>query len=162
MAKPIEQQVAELTNEQRSSIKSIYKKMVIVEICCIIIGLIISACSFVFVAVKAEEAKDRYEMLETQQALNEMNGTFSFALSDEEMEAMDEYYDYKGIQIFSLLPGLGLSLIGIIVSYCIMKAKYPYYSEGKYKYLRNSGYYNAPQQGVAPQNYNQNYPQHRQ
>ncbi len=160
MAKPIEQQVAELTNEQRNSIKSIYKKAVIAEICCIIIGLIISACSFVFVAVKAEEAEDRYNKLDAQVSMN----PFDFDLRDEWLDAMDEYHTYedKGIKILSIVPGLILAFVGIIASLCIIKAKYPYFSEKKYTYLKKSGYYNAPQQSVAPQNYNQNYPPYRQ
>lgn len=142
MKKPIEQQIAELTHEQRNSIKGIYKKYIVVYVAVLVIGIIVSAVSFMFVSMKLEKAEERYERLAIQQEINEKNGTFDFELSDEKTEAMDEYYDLKPIRIFSLLTGPIVILIGTGVIFGIFKSKYPYFSEKKYTYLKKNGYYN--------------------
>ena len=162
MAKPIEQQIAELTIEQRNSLPKIYKKYLICLGCIVLAGIIVLVSMFAVVSMKLEKAQERYERLETQQALNEMNGTFDFALSDEKLEAMDEYYDMIPLKPLSLCVGGAIILIGTLALFLIFRLKYPYFSEKKYTYLKKRGYYNAPQQSVAPQNYNQNYPQYRQ
>lgn len=146
LEKTIEQQVAELTPQQKNSIKDIYKKFIIVYVVVLVIGIIVSAASFMFVSMKLEQAQERYERLETQQAINEMNGTFDFALSDEKMEAIDEYYDLKPIRVFSLLTGPVVILIGTGVILVVFKSKYPYFSEKKYTYLKKVGYFNNPMQ----------------
>lgn len=145
MKKPIEQQVAELTIEQRNSLKEIYKKFTMSAIIVWVIAFLVGAGLFANFTVKAEEAKDRRDSIQTQIDLNETTFTLNFDLYDELHEAEDEYYDMQGKKPLAFFALGGILLIGIGTVCGIFKSKYPYFSEKKYSYLKKSGYYNSLQ-----------------
>ena len=140
MKKTIEQQVAELTPEQRGSLKKIYKRTFVAEL--IVAGIALFAClaMFIFLGIETAEAKEEMEYYQTQIEIEEnMPGFhFDFELHEEYQEAMDEYYDLKQITNIGYIA-IGLFAILAIVGIAVfVKTKYPYFSEAKYRYCKKN------------------------
>ena len=136
MKKPIEQQVAELTPEQRGNLGKAFKLMIMLIIISLLIGIL---TGLVFYAENKEQekiAKEKYD--ETQAKIDEAseNNIFDLSLYDDNLEAMNEYYDKKNKTYRGVVYG------GIVASGCCfasafyMNYKYPYFSEKKYFYLK--------------------------
>ncbi len=154
MKKPIEQQIAELTYEQKNSLKDIYKKFLTSFIVVWVIAFLVGAGLFITFTVKAQEAKDRYDYLQTKIDLHAANYNWDFDLYDEKMDAFDEYYDMQEKKPLAFFAGGAVLALGLVLVLGIFKSKYPYFSEKKYSYLKKTGYYNNPQlQNFYYQNY---------
>lgn len=141
MKKTIEQQVAELTFEQKNTLKEIYKKFAISVLIVWVVAFLVGAGLFVNFTVKAEEAKDRKESIQTQINLNKMSFNFNFDLYDELYEAEDEYYDMQEKKPLAFFALSGILLIGFGIVLVTFKSKYPYFSEKKYSHLKKTGFY---------------------
>ena len=141
--------MAELTYEQKSSLKDIYKKFLTSFIIVWVVSFLVGASLFVTYAVKAEEAKNEYNYIETQIVLGEANSNWNFDLYDKKYEAFEEYNDMNGKKPLAFFAAGAVLLIGFGLVLGIFKVKYPYFSEKKYSYLKKTGYYNNPQ----PQNF---------
>lgn len=137
MSKPsIEQQVAELTPEQRNRMGTVYKKYLITLLLVALAGVLVTIGLFVEANIRETIAHNRHEALQAEIELNEMTNTYNAALFDESQEALDEYYDSKQQKGLSLMIGSGVMLGGLVITYGIFKKKYPYFSEKKYAYLK--------------------------
>ena len=140
MKKPIEQQVAELTLEQRGSLKKIYKRTLVAEL--IVAGIAIFAClaMFIFLGIETAEAKEEMEFYQTQIEIEEnMPGlNFDFELHEEYREAMDEYYDLKQVTNIAYIAIGLLAMLAIVGIAIFVKTQYPYFSEAKYRYCKKN------------------------
>lgn len=141
MKRTIEQQIVELTFEQKNNLKEIYKKFAISVAIVWVIAFLVGAGLFVSFTVKAEEARDRKESIQAQIDLNKMSFNFNFDLYDELYEAEDEYYDMQGKKPLAFFALGGVLLIGFGIVLVTFKSKYPYFSEKKYSYLKKTGFF---------------------
>lgn len=150
MKKTIEQQIAELTSEQKNSMKKIYRKYLISFFSVILVGVILIVGIYLYAAEPAKEAKAKYDELSEQidilsdddwnlDASREM-----FELMEKRGEYFDEYHDMKRLKSSSLGIGGGVGFIGLLVVILIFKKKYPYFSEKKYLYMKKSGALSTP------------------
>ena len=134
--KTIEQQIAELTPEQKNNMGKIYKKYVLSLISIVLVGVILIIGIFAYASIREEQAKDEHDKIQATIELNKSNNTYDFSLYDESMEAIDEYYNIKQLKPLSLVIGGIVTMIGVVIVYVIFKKKYPYFSEKKYTYLK--------------------------
>ncbi len=134
--KPIEQQVAELTLEQKSNMGKIYKKYIIWLIAIFLVGVLVGIGISAEASINEKRAKDKHDKIQTQIELNEATNKYDFSLFDESLEALDEYYDAKQRKNSALVTGSAISFFGVLGVYFIFKKKYPYFSERKYAYLK--------------------------
>ena len=125
--KPIEQQVAELTPEQKNNMGKIYKKYSISIVSILLIFFILVIAMFAYASSKEKQAKTRADMILENNI---------FSSYDEREELLEEYYDAKQLKPLTLIVGGGVSLAAIVVVCLIIQRKYPYFSEQKYKYLK--------------------------
>ena len=127
--KPIEQQVAELTPEQKSKMGKIYKGYLIATISVLLASVIAIVVLYSGASIRCEQAKEKYDRLEAQSLYN-------INLFDERMEAMDAYYDAKIDKGVALMIGGGIGSVCLLAVAIFVKVKYPYFSEKKYTYLK--------------------------
>lgn len=132
----IEQQIAELTPEQKANMGKLFKKYIagIVVVC--LVAILAAGGLFVETSLRLEKAEERYERISTEIELNAENNTYDLSLFDEKREALDEYYDIKEERLNSLYVGCAIAFFGVIVIEVIYRKKYPYFSEKKYAYLK--------------------------
>lgn len=128
----IEQQITELTPEQRNNMGKIYKKYVISLVSLVIIGVLLSLVIFAAASIKEERAENRYDRYQTELAIN----PYDFSLMEASSDAFDEYMDIAENKYLSFVLGGSFILLGCFVVYFIFKIKYPYFSEKKYSYLK--------------------------
>jgi len=135
-AKTLQEQIAELTEDQKNNMGKIYKKYVI----SIAVILVISICTIVGLlvtgSIREEKAKEKYDRIQTQIAMNERLNIHDFSLLDESSEASDAYYDIIEQKYLSIGIVAGVGFVGLLIIYFIFKRKYPYFSEKKYAYLK--------------------------
>ncbi len=132
----IEQQIAELTPEQKNNMGKIYKRYIICLISVFLIGVLVGIGIFAKASINEKKAKDEHDGLQTKIELSEITHKYDTSLFDESSEALDEYYDAKLLKSSALAIGSAISLIGILVVFIAFKKKYPYFSEKKYSYLK--------------------------
>ena len=138
MKDSIENQVAQLTEEQKRNMGKIYKKYTI-SLCSIFVITVITAVfAYFYFGAQAEKAADRYEAMKTQNELQQMQAemTGSFYVPPANTSTLVAYYDLLQDQGISIMV---IGIIGLICEfavYLIFKKKYPYFSEKKYKYLK--------------------------
>lgn len=133
----IEQQVAELTNEQRLTVMSIGKKYRLSLLPAIFISIIAVIVSVCFLA----ESKDISESIESYQYLRELSmEDLNFTKAFEYSETIDELFDKKDecskAATTTLIIGGITGIVYIIGTILFFKTKYPYFTEGKYEYLK--------------------------
>lgn len=134
----IEQQIAELTPEQRNAMGNIYKKYVISLIVVFLLGVLAAVGMFVEASIREGQANDELDKIQTMIALNEITNKYDFSLFDESSEALDEYYDAKHDKNWAPAKGSAVSFFGVLIVIIIFKKKYPYFSEKKYTYLKKA------------------------
>ena len=138
--KTVEQQVAELTQEQKNNMGKIYKNYVFSLISVVLVGVILIIGIFAYASIEGEKAKDRYDAYQTSQEIREqtdkLQGKFTVYGIGEGMELLDEYYKFERLKPLALVIGGVVVMIGVIIVYLVFKNKYPYFSEKKYKYLK--------------------------
>jgi hypothetical protein len=132
----IEQQIAELTPEQRNNMGKIYKKLILSLIAVVLVGVLVGVGLFVEASIRLEKAEEKHDRISTKIELNTASNSYDFSLYDEQKEALNEYYDIKQERPVSLVIGTGISFIGVVAVGLVFKAKYPYFSEKKYSYLK--------------------------
>ena len=138
--KTVEQQVAELTQEQKNNMGKIYKNYVFSLISVVLVGVILIIGIFAYASIEGEKAKDKYDAYQTSQEIREqtdkLQGKITVYGIGEGMELLDEYHKMKLLKPLSLVIGGVVCMIGVIAVYLIFKKKYPYFSEKKYTYLK--------------------------
>ena len=132
----VEQQVAELTAEQKSNMGKIYKKYILSVVLVALAGVLIAIGLFVEAGIKEEKAKDKYDGIQIQQELNELTNEYDFSLFDESIEALDAYHDAQRQKDTCLMIGSGVAFFGVLTVYFVFRKKYPYFSEKKYACLK--------------------------
>ncbi len=146
--KSIEQQIAELTPEQKSNMGKIFKREII-SIAAVLIGFIVIAGSiFAYASIKEKQAKVEYDTIQAQIEFNTTIHYHDLTFYDKSEELFDEYYDMKQLKTDSLMVGSGVSLAAVLVICAIFKVKYPYFSEKKYKYLKKTENTTCPKCGA--------------
>lgn len=135
-AKPIEQQVAELTPQQRMSLGKIFKWYLVTLILLVAIGVSLVVGLYVYYDSAADAAELKHDAVQLHIALNEGLGEFDLSLYDKSQQYLDEYFDMEQMKSSALLIGSGFSFVGVLVLYLVVKLKYPYFSEQKYFYVR--------------------------
>ena len=132
----IEQQIAELTPEQKNNMGKIYKRLIVSLVAVVLVGVLAGVGMFVEASIREEKAKEKHERITTKIELNAADNTYDFSLFDEQKEALNEYYDIKESKTSTLVIGSGISFLGVVVVGLVFKVKYPYFSEKKYSYLK--------------------------
>ena len=133
---PIEQQIAELTPEQKNAMGKIYKKYAISIIAVLLLCVIAIVVLYAQASTKEEQAKEEYDIIQTKIALYEQAKRYDLSLYDESMKALDEYHDAQQAKYFVLVAVSVVGILGILAVMFIFKKKYPYFSEKKYAYLK--------------------------
>ncbi len=132
----LEQQIAELTPEQKNNMGKIYKKYIIFLISILLVGVLVGIGIFAEASINEKKAKDKHDKIQTLIELNETTNKYDFSLFDEDLEALDEYYDAKLRKNSALVIGSAIAFFGVLGVYFTFKKKYPYFSEKKYTYLK--------------------------
>ena len=132
----IEQQIAELTIEQKNNMGKIYKKYLISIISIFLLGILAGVGIFAEASIKAERAKEEWDRLEAISDFNEANNIYDSSLSRKTIDAIDEYYDAEQEKSGGIAAGSAVSLLGVLLTFAVFKKKYPYFSEKKYEYLK--------------------------
>ena len=143
MKKPIEQQIAELTEEQKANLKPLYKKYGIILLSILGICAILGTIGYLYTSSLVNEAEEKYNDLCYATELNADLGIIDLDLMDEHHEAMDAYFDLLPFTYAPIGAAGLLLIIGVLVTYFVFKKKYPYFTEKRYTYLKKSGYYTA-------------------
>ncbi len=129
--RPIEEQISELTDKQKSNIPKVFAA----QISIILIVFAVIICIFCFFAVSEEQCTDRYELLDVQSELNELNGSYDFSLYEEKMELLDKIDMLYKAKFISLIAGCIIGMVVILAVQIIINKGFPYYSEQKLIYL---------------------------
>ena len=132
----LQEQIAEMTEEQKNNMGKIYKKYVLSIVLVFCVGILIALGLFAEASIREEKAKEKHNRIQAQIELNEQTNEYDFSLFDESSNALDEYYDMKQQKNLSLVIGSGIAFFGVLITYFIFKRKYPYFSEKKYNYLK--------------------------
>lgn len=132
----IEQQVAELTPEQKNNLLKAWKKYVKISIAIVVLMFIALIGMYVEAGIRVEEANDKYERIQTQIALNEYNGGYDSSLYSARYDAWDELYDAKQDQNRAFIICGGAGFVAALVTLFVFKKKYPHFSEKKCRYLK--------------------------
>ncbi len=132
----LQEQIAEMTEEQKNNMGKIYKKYVISLVLVVFVGILIALGLFVEASISEEKAREKYDKIQAQIELNAQMNKYDFSLFDEKSEALDEYFDMNQQKNMSLGIGSGVAFLGVLITYFIFKRKYPYFSEKKYAYLK--------------------------
>lgn len=137
MAKiPIEQQIAELTPEQKGNMKKIYKRYLTAVIVTFVVSILVGLGIFMDARLKLTQAKDEYDRIDTKIALNQMSNIYDSSLYDQRYELMDECFELEDRKMFSPAIAGAMMLFGALAIFVVFKVKYPYFSEKKYEYLK--------------------------
>lgn len=134
----MQEQVAELSYEQKLSIMKIRKCAVIFEAFLMVI-LVVALALTVFFHIQAADAKDEADRIDTMRKLDAINGKFSLNSFDEWEEAFDRYCDMQDAGMYTMLIGGVVLVLGGVGELVYIKTKYPYYSDKKYKYIKKNG-----------------------
>ena len=132
----LQEQIAEMTEEQKNNMGKIYKKYVLSIVVVFCVGILIALGLFAEASIREEKAKEKHDRIQAQIESNEQMNEYDFSLFDESSNALDEYYDMKQQKNLSLVIGSGIAFFGVLITYFIFKRKYPYFSEKKYNYLK--------------------------
>ena len=132
----LQEQIAEMTEEQKNNMGKIYKKYVLSIVLVFCVGILIALGLFAEASIREGKAKEKHNRIQAQIELNEQTNEYDFSLFDESSNALDEYYDMKQQKNLSLVIGSGIAFFGVLITYFIFKRKYPYFSEKKYNYLK--------------------------
>ncbi|MBR5239294.1 MAG: hypothetical protein IKW04_01795 [Clostridia bacterium] len=148
MKKTLEEQIAELTPEQKSNMKTIYKKYFCCTTCICIIFVIIMIAGFGYFSKEEQKAKAIYDYKVTtieldnqfKEQLAEINGEMYIGPNSYEVPevaaAREKYQNMSLAKFGTLVVGGAIGLVSTLAVFCIFKKKYPYFSEKKYKYLK--------------------------
>ncbi len=134
--KTIEEQIAELTPEQKNSMGKIYKKLNISIITVFLICIVLIIGIFFYFHNEEKRASDEHDRIQTTIDINSSNYKYDFSLYDDSDEALDRVYDMQEAQYLTIIIGCLVGILAIGMILVVFKTKYPYYSEKKYKYLK--------------------------
>lgn len=134
--KTMEQQITELTTEQRNNLGKIFKKLMISYTVIISLGVILSIGLLLFSTMKAGHAKSQYDAIQNQLDYNQRNNIYNLDLFDESSALFDEYLDWIEFRPLSVTVVAIIAIVAVLITLLIFKIKYPYFSEDKYLYLR--------------------------
>ena len=132
---PIEEQVSQLTKEQRDNIPKIRKQLIsviaIFAIACILLGAVASLAY----TLKANNALTQFkatmkELLETDDNLKR------FELLVKQNEYLEVYEQSLKVGHYPLVFAAVGILIGATIIIMVFNKKYPYFSEQRYSYIR--------------------------
>lgn len=136
----VHRQIASLTPEQLGNMKKIYKKYILSFVAVFLIGLIAGLSFFLVFHAKQEQAKARWDALEAEHDSYEQSGLIGMATttSMDTLNAIDEYYNMKETKTNAFIITPAIWLVGIAIVALIFKAKYPYFNEKTYFYLKKT------------------------
>ena len=132
--RPIEEQISELTDKQKANIPKVFA----VQISIILIVFAVIICIFCFFAMSAERCTDRYQLLDVQSELNELNGSYDFSVFEEKMKLLDKIDMLHKAKFISLIAGGIIGMAVVLAVQLIINKGFPYYSEQKLIYLLKS------------------------
>jgi len=161
--KTMEQQIAELTPEQKASMGGIYRMYVICLAVMAIAALLVGGGLFLHFNGEANEIGKRIEALEGMREVAEANAEVEAKLSDKlhneitggELDTVDMKVAVASMEYTGKIRDLqdekssmqqnryralmitGAALLVLLVAVIIIfKVKYPYFSENKYEYMK--------------------------
>lgn len=134
--KTIEQQVAELTPEQKGNLEKIYQKYLKALMVIVLAGVVLAVGIFVYAVVMENQAKDTHEAIQATFALNAQQKGYDASMHDESAKWLDTYHNMKLLKPAAFAIASIAVLIGICILCLIYKVKYPYFSEKKYLYIQ--------------------------
>lgn len=130
--RPIRVQVAELTEEQKQNIPTIYKYHLIFSLT--IIGLFLLALLISHICVVSAQTK----LNQLENELDTISVSERYALYEDWTSAIDQYDSTIHLRtMISIIGGSILIVLALAAQFYINK-KYPYYNEKKYFYLKKS------------------------
>jgi len=125
MKKSVDEQVALLTEAQRSSIKKIHKVQTVLTAIIVILVLAVIITAFIL----AQNAK-----ISWQEAAARDDGTYESAL--EQFAAYDDFCEMRDFQKNATAVSIASFLVYVIVFEIVLIVKFPYYSEKKFAYIK--------------------------
>lgn len=134
--RPIEQQVAELTPEQRNNMGKVFKTYVISLVSILLLFGIAVVALLTFSNAREKEAKEKYDEVQAIVDSFEQKGKYNPNAYEALELAMDNYYDIREGKALNLMVISIIALFLYLLAIIIIKKKYPYFSDKKYTYLK--------------------------